>query len=242
MASVAKNRKKARRWLLGIASVLFVLFLAGIWRHSPLHEYAKPEVLSKLFEDVRVHWWTPLLIIPSYILAHFILFPNMALNASIILAFGGVFGWLFAILGSLSSASFFFFLGRRFGAEQLEHWIGDRISRIRRLLRRGGVGAVISVRLVPIAPYPIVNTAAGAIHIRYRDFFFGTFLGHLPGTMTLTFFGEQLAAYISNPNIRNLLILAVILAIGGLLIWLFRWYARRRLEKDILNSSNEIDI
>jgi uncharacterized membrane protein YdjX (TVP38/TMEM64 family) len=160
------------------------------------------------------------------------MFPNMALNAAVILALGGFLGWSSAMAGSLVSAAFYFFVGWRFGAERLKRLDSERLKKLQRILRKGGIAAVVSVRLVPTAPYPVVNAAAGAVHIRFRDFMIGTLLAHLPGTITLAFFGEQLENVVRRPSVQNLLILAVIALAGALVIRLLRSYASRRLEGD----------
>ncbi|MFW7381333.1 MAG: TVP38/TMEM64 family protein [Oligoflexus sp.] len=229
-------RKKMKTMLLRflpvvVGGAIIIIFLS-IWRHSPIQEYAEQEKLQNLLLNMRDQGWTPFLVYPTYIIAHFFLFPNMVLNAAVIITFGGFIGWLLAITGSLCSASVFFFLGHKFGGSKLQHYQTGRIVKLRKLLRKGGVGAVLSVRLVPIAPYPVVNSAAGAIHLRYFDFIAGTFLAHLPGTVTLAFFGEQLEAVLRDPSPKNLLILASIVMIGILIIWSIKRIAEIKMEKE----------
>ena len=59
-------------------------------------------------------------------------------------------------------------------------------------MRRRGVLAMTAVRLVPLAPFAVVNVVAGAIRMRLRHFMLGSALGILPGTLVATVFGDQL--------------------------------------------------
>jgi phospholipase D1/2 len=234
-------KKKRHYKILLVAIILLVIALVGIWRFTPLKAYTDPETIREALSELRVRWWTPAVIPPVYILAHSIMFPNMVLNAAVILTLGGFIGWTSAVAGSLASASFYFFIGRRFGAERLKELKSERLRKVQRILRKGGVFAVLSVKMVPTAPYPVVNTAAGAIRIRFRDFFIGTFLAHLPGTVTLALFGEQLENVVRMPTAQNMLMLAVIAAAGASVIFLLRRYVTRRMEGESPNEDEAND-
>jgi phospholipase D1/2 len=226
-----KIKDRKRMWLFSAGILLVVLGLAGMWRFTPLRHYADQENLGRLVAFVRGRWWTLLAVIPAYLVANSLLFPNMVLNGAIILTVGGFSGWACAIAGSLTAASLFFFLGRRFGAGKLDFMKGKRFGKVRRFLRKGGIGAVVGVRIIPIAPYAVVNTAAGSIDLRFRDYLIGTFIAHLPGTLTLAIFGEQLETAITNPSAENIAILLAVATLGIALIRGVKRYALKRVAK-----------
>lgn len=217
-------------WLSAGGVFLFILGFAGIWRFTPLQHYADQENLSRLIIIVRGQWWTLLTVIPAYLLANSLLFPNMVLNCAVILTLGGFFGWACAITGSLAAASLFFFLGRRFGTGKFDFMKGKRFGKVQKFLRKGGIGAVVAVRMIPIAPYAVVNTAAGSINLRFRDFLIGTFIAHLPGTLTLAIFGEQLEKVITNPSAENIMVLLAVMMMGIAVIWGVKRYARKHID------------
>ena len=225
-----KFNDRKRMWLFAGGILLVVLGLAGMWRFTPLRHYADQENLSRLINFVRAQWWTPLAIIPAYLVANSLLFPNMALNGAIILTLGGLSGWACAIAGSLTAASVFFFLGRRFGAGKLDFMKGKRFGKVRKFLRRGGIGAVVGVRMIPIAPYAVVNIAAGSIDLRFRDYLIGTFIAHLPGTLILAIFGEQLETVVTEPSAENIAILLAVAMLGIALIWGVKRYALKLID------------
>lgn len=210
------------KWKWPITIIVIVLVLAGIWRFSFLQKYADIDLLRNILSSLREKWWIPFAIIPMYILASSLLFPNMALDAGVILTFGGLKGWSYAIMGSLISSSFYFLIGNRFGAKRLEQIQNSRLRKLKKILHKGGLATVLAVRLIPIAPFTVVNVAAGAFHIKYCDFIVGTFIALLPGTITLTLFGKHLPNLISDPNIKNISIIIAILIVGAIVTLLIK--------------------
>jgi uncharacterized membrane protein YdjX (TVP38/TMEM64 family) len=104
---------------------------------------------------------------------------------------------------------------------------GRRIGALSRRLRKRGLLAVLLVRLLPVAPYTIVNIVAGASRIRWRDFLLGTALGLLPGlVLTSAFVDRAIAAIISPSPPTIALLVLIVVAIVALTVAL-----RRRLER-----------
>lgn len=219
-------------WGFPLAVLLVVMIMAVLWQLTPLQRFADPEFVDHLVETLRGEWWTPVAIVATYVLASVIVFPNSVINVTVILAFGGLFGWPFAMGGSLTAATVFYFLGRRFGGGKVGQIESRRLERLRRVLRHGGIKAVLAVRLMPIAPFPVVNLAAGSLHIRYSDFLIGTGAALLPGTLTMAFFGEQLENVVKNPSPANIFLLVVIGIMGIFVLWSFRRHILERIEKE----------
>jgi uncharacterized membrane protein YdjX (TVP38/TMEM64 family) len=108
------------------------------------------------------------------------------------------------------------------------HAFSSAVEKLRSMLSHSGIFAVAAIRMVPIAPFTLVNLAAGAIGVRLRDYVIGTLLGLLPGTVALTAFGHQLREIIEHPTLTNVgLLLAAIAAWIGLSLALQRWVSRR---------------
>jgi phospholipase D1/2 len=85
--------------------------------------------------------------------------------------------------------------------------------------------AVVTLRIVPLAPFSIINAIAGATHIRLRDFVVGTVLGELPGLVSLALFVDQIYETIRHPGPGSIGMLALlagtlVLAGWGLRRWL----------------------
>jgi uncharacterized membrane protein YdjX (TVP38/TMEM64 family) len=85
------------------------------------------------------------------------------------------------------------------------------------MVQRRGIVAVALVRLVPIAPYVVVNVVMGAMRIRFTDFVVGTFIGMLPGALAATVLSSQLASMLQDPaRVNGWVIAGAIAAFAGL--------------------------
>ena len=119
-----------------------------------------------------------------------------------------------ALLGSTISAAAGYGLGRLLWRDAVRRLAGARIERLNEGLSRNGLVATAVVRVVPVAPFAVVNMVAGASHMGLRDFVVGTALGMAPGTLALAFFGEQAAAVLRDPTPGSI----VAAALGGLVV------------------------
>jgi uncharacterized membrane protein YdjX (TVP38/TMEM64 family) len=150
--------------------------------------------------------------------------PVTVLIAATALAFGPLLGFVYSLLGCLASATLAYGIGYFLGHDRFRSIAGARIDRLSRRIAHHGVMAVLIVRLVPVAPFTVVNMMAGASHIRLRDFVLGTCLGMLPGLLVMTLFGDQLDEVIRDPQAKTFLILIGLMA---LLVLLTAWVRRR---------------
>ena len=83
---------------------------------------------------------------------------------------------------------------------------------------------MILVRLVPVAPFAVINMVAGASHIRLRDLLLGTAIGITPGTLAMVLFIDQITAALRAPTPLTFALLGgtVLLIAAG--VWgLRRW-------------------
>ena len=123
-----------------------------------------------------------------------------------------------------ASASFSFWLGNILGKDVIEKYVGRKIRDISRKVAKQGVIFIALLRLLPIAPFTVINTVAGASHVRFKDFFLGTLLGSIPGTVAVTFFVDQITLAASDPRPKHFAIASAIgLVFIGLSILFKRW-------------------
>jgi uncharacterized membrane protein YdjX (TVP38/TMEM64 family) len=172
--------------------------------------------------------FTPIAVVTSYVVAGLMMVPVTLLIAVTGIVFGPAYGSAYAIIGSLLSASATYGIGHWLGRETVQKMLGQRINNLSRRIARRGVLAMVVVRMLPVAPFTVVNVVAGASHIRFRDFLIGTALGMLPGiTMTVTFV-HHLAEAVRNPSMGTVAVLAGVAAfIIGTAMLLQRMLKRR---------------
>ena len=129
-------------------------------------------------------------------------------------------------------------IGRKLGRETVRRLAGQRVNELSRRLARRGLVTVAFVRMLPIAPFSVVNVVAGASHIRWSDFLLGTIIGLLPGITTLTFFVDRAIAAIRDPGAGTFALLAVAVAILVALVWVLRRKLRRKAPVPLTPAPN----
>ena len=143
---------------------------------------------------------------------------------------GRFLGFFYALCGSVVSAMVHYGLGRIAGKETVRRIAGSRLGRVQRQISRHGFISLLFARIVPIAPFVIVNLVAGAMQVRVRDFLLATLVGMSPGILAVVVLGNQLQRALQDPGIGNIMLLTGLAIFFALLGWAFyRWYGTRPL-------------
>jgi len=172
----------------------------------------------------RGPWALPAAIAAFAALA-FIGVPQIVLIAAAVVAFGPWLGSAYSWVGTLVSALVGFRLGRTAGARVLERFSGEGVKRFMQLVGENGFLASLIVRLVPSAPFIVVNMAAGVTPMRAMHFAAGTAIGIVPKIVLTAFAGASVIRLLRGEVGRNALWLIAIAV-----LWLaIGWYARRWL-------------
>jgi uncharacterized membrane protein YdjX (TVP38/TMEM64 family) len=227
--SRVRERLKARRWaLIGVVGlVVLMLALAAAWRWTPLHDVAEPRVIASWLHDAADEGWMPLLVAGVYVGASLLMFPNTVLCLAVILTLGPVFGTAYAFGGSLTAAFVGYSLGRR-GGRHIEKLRVRAINKMSAELRRGGgFVQVLTIRLLPVAPFSATNIVCGAARVRIFPFLAATAIGIAPYILAFAAFGRQARRLLSAPTLEDGAIALGIVAVATLAIWWSRFMAAR---------------
>jgi uncharacterized membrane protein YdjX (TVP38/TMEM64 family) len=221
---------KPRMYLLP-GAIILALALTAAWRLTPLSEWLDFQTLTEWGQRAGDSGYAPLLVIAAFTVGGLVMFPVTVLILITAIVFGPVSAFIYSLLGSACSGALTFGLGRLMGRETVRKLSKGRLNRLSRLLSRRGILAVTAVRILPIAPFTVVNLVAGATHIRFRDFLLGTLLGMTPGVLAITIFEKGLESAIREPQAKNFIILLVILlSIWGVIWLLRRWISAKEEE------------
>lgn len=205
-----------------------VVAVALAWRWTPLGESLNMETVDGWIRDISASRFTPLILLGLYIVAGLVAFPLTVLVTATIFIFGPLMGFTYALSGSIASAMFTFWIGQLVGRDLLRRIAGSRIDRLNRWLANRGVLTMAAVRLIPIAPFTVVNLVAGASHITFRDYVLGTFIGMAPGIALMAVFLERVGAALRQPDAVTLVTVAVVgLGAVALLAGLRSWLRKR---------------
>lgn len=137
--------------------------------------------------------FAPLIYILVYALNTISVFPPIALlSLTAGLVFGYLWGAVYLMLGALLGTTATFLIARFFGQGLVEKLLKSKFKHLDDLLERKGFIAILFFRVIPVVPYEVLNYASGLTRIRFRNYFFATFLGIIPGVIITTFFGDKL--------------------------------------------------
>ncbi len=142
-------------------------------------------------------------------------------------------GFFYSLAGAELSALLAYAAGQGMGRDLVRRYAGKRLNSISRQLSKRGVMTIITLRIVPVAPFVVINLVAGASHISFRDFALGTLVGLLPGLVAIAFFADSLVRSIRDPDIGSITWLtAVVLLIVVATFWLRKWLRGRQTPTD----------
>lgn len=174
----------------------------------------------------------------TYFGAILTLLPSWILTAGAGFAFGMVKGFVIAMPIGVGGACTAFALGRTL----LRGWAERRVLADPRFValddavEANGFRLVALMRLALVFPFNLLNYGFGATRIRFRDFFLGSLLGGLPGTLLYVYLGSvatsaaDLGKAGSGPRLAASL---VGLVLGGAVLYAIVKRARRELRRGV---------
>lgn len=227
------QRHANHRWARNVAIVVTLAALAAAWHWTPLRHAFDIDTATRWIGWIRDNPATPVVMLLAYLVGGLLFVPITLLIAATAVAFGPIASIVYAFVGCFASASATYAIGRRMGRDTVQRLMGKRLQRLGHWLSRRGFITMLTLRLVPIAPFTITNLVAGALHIRLRDFLLATFIGLAPGIVAISAFAHSLTLTLKRPTPHSLALLVLLsLAIVAVAVALRRWLARHQTPPD----------
>jgi uncharacterized membrane protein YdjX (TVP38/TMEM64 family) len=206
---------------LVVAAVLALGLLRGsfidVW-----HEWSRMHDIDELARSIRASGnWGVAVSIGLMVVHSFIPFPAEVVALANGIIYGTTFGTLITWTGAMLGAQAAFWTARSFGEPIVERFVrADRRVRVDRWIAKNGTAALLTMRLIPVIAFNLINYAAGLANVRWWTFTWTTALGILPLAFLMVAAGDQLK------NVPLGLVAALVL--GGLLMWaLVKWLHKR---------------
>jgi uncharacterized membrane protein YdjX (TVP38/TMEM64 family) len=206
---------RLRPLLVALICALVVLGIALAWRYTALSGLVTADNVRAVMRAVRGEPWAIVVVVLVFVLAGAIIFPLNLLILATAAVFGPWLGILYGGTGTVSSGLVMYFIGGQLGREALYRMLGERWRHGVEGVRKRGLLAVVTFRLLPIAPFTLVNLAAGASGIRFIDFLVGTLIGMLPGLVLMSVMGDRIVRILAEPSACDIAIL--VLCVAGLI-------------------------
>jgi uncharacterized membrane protein YdjX (TVP38/TMEM64 family) len=210
LSEIMQKPAPLSRW---IPLALFGSALLGaglLWRFSPLAAWATPARIDAAITAISASPWWPLTVIGLYIVAGLLAFPLTLLVLTTAVVLGPLGAFCCALIGAISSAVIGYGIGRAVGRKRLIELLGARVERIAHATEQRGILAIAVLRNLPVAPFVVINFAAGALGIQLRTFILGTLAGITPGVSILCLMGDRLRELLANPQPAHIAAAAVV--------------------------------
>lgn len=194
------QRRQTGRWVVLGLYVSVLVGLAVAWHQPALRPWMEPQVLSEFGRRLLAMPAGFLAVMFGYVLLVMAGMPVLVLITVGTLVFTPWPGMAYALAGMVVGAVVTYAIGRYTGAQTMDRWTQGRLALVSRHLQRRGLLTMIAVRVMPVAPFIVVNMVAGALRVRLRDYVLGTFLGLLPGTVMISLFMGQVSSAWQAPS------------------------------------------
>lgn len=146
--------------------------------------------------------------------------------------FGVAWGLLLVSFASTIGATLAFLSARFLLRDWVTARFGDKLATFHSGMAKEGAFYLLSLRLIPIFPFFLVNLLMGLTPIRVSTYYWVSQLGMLPGTFVYVLAGSELGQLTSTGNILSPGLM-VALTLLGLMPWLVKklttYLAQRRL-------------
>jgi phospholipase D1/2 len=215
---------KRRRQILLSVTVLVILFAAaGAWKWTPLADQIDIRKITAWVFSLRDNSARPFIILGAYLAGSLLLVPITVLILATALVFGPLLGSTYSFAGCVLGASVTYAVGYFLGRDFVQQVIGSKWRRVEQKIGEAGIIGVVTSRLLPVAPFTIVNIISGAFQVRFWDYIVGTLLGMAPGVIIINLFAHQFESAIRNPGLGSYTVVIALVAITVLgTLWLRR--------------------
>ena len=207
-----KNKKKIITIISLILLVVITYFIFKIFT---------PEKIRSIIQGYGKNAALIYILLFSILPIFFFPVPILALAAGI--SFGLFEGVLYTMIGAMINSSIMFLMAKKFAKDKVLEIFRKKISekwynKIINAEKVNGVFIIFLMRLLPIAPYNVINYLSGLTEISFLKYSIATFLGIIPGTFVFLNVGDKAINVYSKEFIIAIIGFVVLTVISFVLI------------------------
>lgn len=113
------------------------------------------------------------------------------------LMFGFRLGFVCALISALLGAILFFLIIKYTLSDWVRNKMGERVKNFEKGFQQDAFHYILTLRLIPVFPFSIVNLASALFNVKLRSFSLATVLGLLPATFIYVSIGGNLSVIFS---------------------------------------------
>jgi phospholipase D1/2 len=217
------GKGRGKRFWLAVAVLVLLVAMTAAWKWSPLADQITIRKITAWAVSLRDNPARSAIILAAYCIGSLVSFPVTLLILATAFVFGPLLGSVYSFAGCLLGAAATYAVGYFMGKDFVQRIAGRKWAVVEKKIARSGVMAVAAIRLLPVAPFTIVNIISGAFKVPVRDYFLGSLLGLAPGIILINFFAHQFARAVRHPGAGSYALLGFSVALTALgILWLKR--------------------
>jgi uncharacterized membrane protein YdjX (TVP38/TMEM64 family) len=219
-----KVRAKTKAILNFAVLVIFITCVIVAYQLPAIKAHLSKEEVGSFVKGFGI--WGPLIAVILITVGEMTPIPGLIFTLAAAILFGPVPAFIYTTIGSNIGSVLCFWISRKLGRDFARRFTGDGLKKYERALVRNGFATSLYLRLT-FVPSPIVNYGSGLTSMRFRDYLWGTIIGHLPSQLVLIIVLTKLVS----GDVAGLLTWPVILTIALFVFSFFIPTLIRRLEK-----------
>jgi len=220
-SSPQKWRKYLKYGIWLVAGLLAAYALNQAWG-----SVIDKESLDQFFSALRGSVWLIPSLLSIFLVSGLIALPINLLLVASTLTLGPWVTFLCGFVGSLLSAFAGFAIGHFGGKPIVEKLFDDKINDLSQKIGNRGVFSVALIRVVPIAPFVVINVVAGISKLKFRIFAIGSIVGMLPGMLGVVLVTHQARNAVTDPNWQTWAMLAGVIVLFAGSIYAVKKYSK----------------
>lgn len=218
-----------------IFSLILCAILLIIWRghiRDQLTLASLREQSAYFLEQVHRHYLFSVLIYMAIYTALIALALPVVAPLTILggYLFGALYGTLYGVISASTGALIYFLVIRYLFAHTVKERYSQQLAVFHDKMTRYGASYLISLQLLTIIPYFVINTLAALADVPLVTFAWTTVVGGIPLQAIYAFAGRELATLHSIRDILKptILVILIVMAILAALPVVLRWIQERR--------------
>ncbi len=204
--------------------VLFVAVVVAV-RYSPIGNLLTFENLKGhregLLSSVQGHY---LRSVAVYTMSYIIIVALSIPGAVIMTLAGGFLFGVFAAsvyidIAATAGAAFAFLIARYLLGDRLQEKYHEQLSSFNAEMKKNGPRYLLTLRLIPVFPFFLINFLSGLTKVTMRTFIWTTALGILPATIIFAYAGQQLGTINAISEILSARVITALAALAALALF-----------------------
>jgi phosphatidylserine/phosphatidylglycerophosphate/cardiolipin synthase-like enzyme/uncharacterized membrane protein YdjX (TVP38/TMEM64 family) len=220
-------------WIL----IGFVAAILGLWIYLGVQgtgtgEEFQPRALLNSLRKAAAHPIAPWVAVPAFVAGSLVVTPVTAMIALCGLLFDPWVAVLTATAGMLASTAVNHWIGAHFGNAISARVPTPVTRRINGIAEASDAWSLAGLRLIPIAPFTVINLVAGASGVNLRDFLVGSVIGMGPGIVLICLSVDRARAALQGEAVFDPWIVVAIAVAGVAIIGLRAWQQKARKSRN----------